>query len=353
MGRARPPRVATITVGTNERVWLETCLGSLLASDTDGFELSVVYVDNASSDGSADFVQDRFPDVQVIRNPTNYGFARANNVGMRRALAAGADYVFLVNPDTRSPDGLVRGLVAFMERWPDYGIVGPMQYRYDETSPELAGYNDWSELALRTGERHAFAADWPDHPSPASPLEGRAPNTLEHPYIQGSALLARAEALRVVGVFDEVFHTYYEEVDLCRRVRWAGWRVALALDYGIQHKGGGGAGHGRYRRVHMRRNRYYYLFTDVEWRPTNAARLATRWLLRDLRGRWVGGRTTALVGTVETLEAAGWLALRIPQIVSRRRSYRWLRSATSLHGVPAANRPAAPVSPAERRPGRW
>jgi GT2 family glycosyltransferase len=352
MGQSARARVATVTVGTNERGWLETCLSSLLASDTTGVELTVMYVDNASHDGSVDFVQARFPEATVIRNAKNYGFARANNIGMRHALAAGTDYVFLVNPDTRTPCGLMRGLVDFMQRWPDYGIVGPMQYRYHETSAELGEYNDWSRQALQTGEHHAFAADWPDHPSPASPMEGRAPNTLEHPYVQGSALFARAEALRAAGMFDEVFHTYYEEVDLCRRVRWAGWRVALALDYGIQHKGGG-AGRGRYRRVQMRRNRYYYLFTDVEWPPFSAARLATRWLRRDLRGLGVGGRTTPLIGTLETLGTAGWLTLRSPQILARRRRYHRLRSATAPLAIPISAAPTAPAPPAERRPGRW
>ncbi len=213
-----------------------------------------------------------------------------------------------------------------MEKWPGYGIIGPMQYRDGEDSAALDGYNEWPDVALRVGERHAFSADWPDHPSPAGPLEGRAPDTLEHPYVQGSALFARAGTLRAIGVFDEAFHTYYEEVDLCRRARWGGWRVALALDLGIQLKVGGGAGHGRYRRVQMRRNRYYYLLTDVDWRPENIARLILKWLRRDLAGNSVGGRTTPLTGTVETIAAVGWLAARAPQILARRRQHGRLRS---------------------------
>jgi GT2 family glycosyltransferase len=322
--RPRRPRVATITVGTTESRWLETGLGSLVASDTEGLELIVHYVDNASRDGSPTFVQERFPAARLTQNPKNFGFARANNIGMATALTEGADYIFLVNPDTRTPQGLIRDLVRFMESWPDYAIIGPMQYEYDG-STSLDEYNEWSTVALRVGERHAFAGDWPDHPSLASPLEGRAPNTLEHPYVQGSALFARADALRMIGLFDEVYHTYYEEVDLCRRARWAGYRVALALDLGIQHKGGGGAGHGRYRRVQMRRNRYYCLFTDVDWKLSATARLAAKWLRRDLRGQSVGGTTNPLIGTAETALAACWLAFRMPQIAGRRRRYRRLR----------------------------
>jgi GT2 family glycosyltransferase len=329
------PRVATVTVGTNEREWLETCFGSLATNASGRFHLTGYYIDNASVDGSVQFVQQRFPDVRVIRNPRNYGFARANNIGIRRALDDGADYVLLVNPDTRSPANLVGALVDFMQAWPQYGITGPMQYRYEDSSTDLTEHNEWSRSALQAGEGHAFAGDWPDHPSPAGPSPGRAPRTLEHAYVQGSALFARADVLRDIGLLDEVFHTYYEEVDLCRRARWAGWRVALVLDIGIQHKGGGGAGHGRYRRVHMRRNRYYYLFTDVDWRIAQAARLAGRWFRHDLRGESVGGRTTPLVGTIETVAAVGWLALRLPQILRRRVGFRCLIARTASSRPPA------------------
>jgi GT2 family glycosyltransferase len=324
-GQTSRVKVATITVGTNERRWLERCFATLQDSDTPGIDLTVWYVDNNSEDGSTAFVEGRFSEVRVIQNRSNVGFARANNIGMRAALDDGADYVFLVNPDTQTPKSLVRALVEFMDAWTDYGVVGPMQYEYDESGgTSLGAYNDWSKTALRWGEQHAFAGDWPNHPSPAGPLEGRAPNTLEHAYVQGAAFFVRAELLRTVGLFDEVFHTYYEETDLCRRVRWAGWRVALVLDAGIQHFGGGGTAGSSYRRIQMRRNRYYYLLTDIDWHALPMLRLASRWLKDDLRGRGVGGVTSWWRGTWETVEAACWLARRAPLIRARRRAHRQL-----------------------------
>lgn len=320
------PKVATITVGTNERRWLADCLGSLTASVAEELDLSVWYVDNASHDGSTEFVRTTFPEVRVIQNSANLGFAQANNVGMRAALADGADYVFLVNPDTRTPPDLVAELTAFMESWPRYGITGPMQYEYAEGPIVLGDHNAWSRTALRWGEQHAFAGDRPDRPSAAGPQEGRAPRTLEHAYVQGAALFARASMLREIGLFDRVFHTYYEETDLCRRARWAGWRVALALDLGIQHFGGGGTGAGTYRRVQMRRNRYYFLLTDIDWSLPDAARLAARWLRDDLRGRSVGGNTTVLRGCAETATALCWLARLLPTMARRRRQHRALRA---------------------------
>ena len=175
---------------------METCFDSLLASDTAGVELAVMYVDNASADGSPDFVAERFPHVTVTRNATNLGFSRANNVGMKWALDEGTDYVLLVNPDTRTPTTLLRELVEFMAAHPHYGIVGPMQHTYDAAADGLGSYNEWSQLVLKTGERHAFSADWPNHPSHAGPHDGRAPNTLEHAYVQGSALFVRQRSDR-------------------------------------------------------------------------------------------------------------------------------------------------------------
>lgn len=320
------PRVATITVGTNEIKWLDRCFGSLAAADTTGFDLDIHFVDNASADGGPEHVASSYPGVRITRNERNLGFTGANNVGIRVALAEGADYVFLVNPDTWTPPGLIRGLVEFAESWPDYGVIGPMQYRYDPESEDLEEFNAWSQTALWLGEQHAFAGDGIAHPSPAGAVQGRAPRTFEHAYVQGAALFVRTAVLEQIGHFDPTFHTYYEEVDLCRRARWAGWRVALLLDHGIQHYGGGGNPTGSdYTRINMRRNRYYYLLTDPEWNLVKTARLTSRWLADDLRGRGVGGRTTALNGSRETAEALVWLARRTPGLLRRRAENRRLR----------------------------
>ncbi|MFJ7275479.1 glycosyltransferase family 2 protein [Kitasatospora sp. NPDC098663] len=323
---ARRPKVATITVGTNESRWLPACLSTLLASTPD-LDLTVWYVDNASTDGSTALVRDTFPAVRIVQNDSNLGFARANNVGMRAALADGADYVFLVNPDTRTPNDLIHQLTAFMERWPEYGVCGPMQYTYTDGDPvALDEHNEWSRTALRLGEADGFVGDRPHRPSPAGPAAGRAPETLEHAYVQGAAFFVRAEVLRTVGLFDRVFHTYYEETDLCRRARWAGWRVALNLGLGIQHVGGGGTGASTYRRVQMRRNRYYFLFTDITWTWPAILSLVGRWLREDLLGRSVGGTTTPARGWAETAAAAWWLLRLAPTVARRRRAHRRLRA---------------------------
>lgn len=276
----RRPRVVTITVNFNSRPWLAECFATVTASRTRHADLEFVLVDNACTDGSAELVTQRHPSVTVLTTTRNEGFAGANNLGLRYALARGADFVFLLNPDTRTPPDLLDRLVEFLDAWPEYGIVGPMQYRYTSDGAGNGKLNDWSLTALRAGESNIFDLDTPGLPSPAGPVSGRAPGTLEHAYVQGAALMCRAEALRGVGLFDETYHSYYEECDLCRRTRWGGWRVALCTNLGIQHFGG--RGNSQYRRRMMLRNKYYFLVTDPEYRARDITRLTFRWLARDL-----------------------------------------------------------------------
>lgn len=327
---AGPPiaSVAAIVVGTNERSWLPECLTTLCAASTEpSVDLSVYYVDNASADGSLEYVRQHHADVITIRNSTNIGFAAANNVGIRAALKAGADHIFLVNPDTSTPPGLIRKLAQFMLENPGYAIVGPMQWVFDpgeSVQPEL---NEWSEAAVAGGEQHVLVADLPSLRPRREPDTPRASGTLEFAYVQGAALYARSAALRQIGLFDEAYHTFYEEVDLCRRARLADWRVALLTGLGIGHHGGGGTAGTAYRRRQMMRNKYYFLATDVEIPPGARARIALRWLSRDIRGRGIGGQSGVPLAVAETAAAAWWLLHRARAIPARRARDRALLAA--------------------------
>lgn len=325
--------VAAIVLGTNECRWLDRCFTSLTGAEVTGFDLTVYYVDNASHDGSCEFVSTHHPRVTVIRNWKNEGFAAGNNVGMRVALARGVDYVLLINPDTQTPPAMVAELVSFMQGHPQYGIVGPLQFRYGGEPIELADYNRWSEAALADGERTFWADELATTELPVHRRGPQVRNTLEHSYIAGSCMFIRAATLCSVGTFDETYETYFEDVDLCRRARWAGWRVAVLLDVGVQHYCGGGsevAGQSRYRRLRIRRNRYYHLLTGIDWRVPDALRVATRWLWQDLRGAdHLGFEVARGRATAEALAAAGWLAGRVLTIVRRRRYGRRLVAAAN------------------------
>jgi GT2 family glycosyltransferase len=328
--------VAAIVVGTNERAWLPECLTTLCtASSEPSVSLRVYYVDNASADGSLEYVRQHHADVVTIRNSTNIGFAAANNVGIRAALEAGADHVFLVNPDTSTPPDLVRRLARFMLDHPGYAIVGPMQWVFNLGEPVRPELNEWSKAAIADGEQHVLVRDLPTLRPHREPDVQRASGTLEFAYVQGAAFYARSAALRQIGLFDDAYHTFYEEVDLCRRARLAGWRVALVTGLGIGHHGGGGTAGTVYRRRQMARNKYYFLATDVEIPLGAGARIALRWLGRDIRGRGIGGQSSVPVAVAETAATGWWLLGRARAIAGRRAGDRALLATGSDRVTPA------------------
>lgn len=317
-------RVATITVGTNELAWLRACFESI-AQNSSGVTLRTYFIDNGSIDGSAALVRTYYPWVRVILSNNNLGFSRANNLGIRAALDDGAEFIFLVNPDTRMPPGLVASLVAFLRNHPEHGIVGPIQHEYGSQFHTPVTYNEWSRACLISGERHVFHMDGSYSPrclrSPRFPLA--VLDTLEHSYVQGAALMVRREVLDSIGFLDEIYHTYYEDVDLCRRARWAGWRVAVLMNLGIEHKGGGG-GHSSYRRMMMRRNRIFFLLTAIDWRFADVVRLLFRWLRSDFSGRSFTLEQQPqppLFAFLESARGLAWVALHSKVIFLRRRSF--------------------------------
>lgn len=334
--RSESSHVFAIVVGTNQRAWLKECFETLVACE--GVRLSVVYVDNASKDGSVDFVRSHWPSVRVIPAPVNLGFAGASNLGFREGLTRGADAVFLVNPDTRTPADLPARLSAFLDANPVFGIAGPLQTVYGGPPDRL---NAWSEHAIDNGERHEF-----HHWAPWLPGYGcrdgeRWSGVLQHSYVQGAALMIRADVLREVGFLKTYYHSFYEEVDLCRRVRWAGHRVGLLLDATIEHHGETDGGDSAYRNYHMTRNRYVYLATDPTIPRLTAVWLGVRWFANDV---WTQRRRP--VGSVTDLSefVAVW---------------RWLISHTALlrrerrdAGADRTARGGQTTSPS-RRTNRW
>lgn len=336
--RRRRPKVAVIVVGYNSRQWLRPCISSVLSSDGAGemFDLTVHYVDNGSRDGSVAVVRPAFAEVVVHASRRNLGFAAGNNLAIVDAIAAGADYVFLANPDTCTPPSLIHNLVLFMEQWPNYGIVGPVQWEYPfPGAPASRELNDWSRDAAVAGERHGLAINRPTlrpHPSAQS---RRAQRTLEHSYVQGAALFARAAMIHDIGMLDAIFHSFYEEAEWCRRARVAGWRVALLLDHGIQHCGGSGSGGGTYRRRQMMRNKFVFLLTDRSLDPTDMLAIAGGWIRCDVRGRGVGGTSSVPVAAVEVLATVVWLASRLPAIVRMRRRDRALARRNTRQASPS------------------
>ena len=240
--------LSVIIVSWNTRDLLAQCLESVVRQQSPDLRqqsnsaghLSVVctlssdvwVVDNASSDGSAAMVRERFPQVRLIENRENVGFARANNQGIR---ASTGRYVLLLNSDTIvEPDALTR-MVEFMDAHPDAGIVGAY-IRNPDRSPQYC----FGRFPTITSETvFAFGLDL-HRPFSArfAPQVGFEEDFIETDWVLGAGLMVRRQALDRVGLFDEDYFMYSEEVDLAYRVKKAGWKVFVLRDARIVHYGG-------------------------------------------------------------------------------------------------------------------
>jgi N-acetylglucosaminyl-diphospho-decaprenol L-rhamnosyltransferase len=220
-------------VSWNVRDLLRRCLRSILA-DLQTCKLELIVVDNASTDGSAAMVRDEFPDVHLVASERNLGYPGGNNAGLR--LAEGR-YVMILNPDAEVYPGALAALVAYADAHPDVGVVGPQLLNPD-------GSVQSSRRRFPTFATALFESTWLQALAPRRLLERYYmldqpdDTTLDVDWVDGAALMARREAVEQVGLLDEGFFMYSEELDWCRRFRQAGWRVVyLPAAQIVHHRG--------------------------------------------------------------------------------------------------------------------
>jgi len=192
-------------------------------------------VDNASSDGSVEMVRAEFPQVRLIANERNLGFTRGNNQGL--ALSRGR-YVLFLNPDTEVVGDALATMVHYMDDHPDVGALGPL-LRYPDGSVQ-SSRRRFPTLGTALFESTLLELWWPGNPWARRYRMADWPDDVEQEvdWVVGACLLARREVLDQVGGFDEGFFMYSEEMDLCRRIKAAGWRVVyLPSAQVIHHEG--------------------------------------------------------------------------------------------------------------------
>lgn len=182
-------------------------------------------LDNASSDGSVEAIEAAFPGVQIIRLTSNLGYAGNNNIGIEAALAAGAEWIFVLNEDTvLAPDCLTH-LVEAGERDPNIGIVGPLVYHHDE--PHLIQ----SAGGKLTDYWESF------HLAQNAPDEGQFSEPHRVDWISGCAILLRRAVIEQVGMIDPHYFYFWEETEWCLRASKAGWKVMNVPHAKLWHKG--------------------------------------------------------------------------------------------------------------------
>lgn len=227
--------VSVILVNWNGCALLEKALSALFTT-THRVTMQVIVVDNASSDDSVAMVRRRFPQTTLLVNSKNVGFARANNQALE--LVEGR-YILLLNTDTFVHDGAVDGMVAFMDTHPDAGAVGCRLYYEDGTLqrscfafPSLAT-ELWSSLFLdRLLSRSRYFG--------AYQMTYWDMNDTRHvDSLMGACLMVRSDAVRRIGLFDEQFFMYSEEIDLCYRIREEGLKNYYLPQFSATHLWGG------------------------------------------------------------------------------------------------------------------
>jgi len=191
------------------------------------YRATKVYVaDNASADGSAEALRQRFPGFTCVANETNLGYARGNNRMIQEAIADGCEYVLLLNNDTLVDAAFVEPLVEAMQANGRVGIAGSKIYYVDR--PQVIWFAGGKvEMSRRFPFRH-IGEDETD--------AGQFDKASETEWVSGCALLARADMIRAIGSLDERFGYYCEDVDWCFRARRSGWEVWYVPGSKVWHK---------------------------------------------------------------------------------------------------------------------
>ena len=232
LSRLRDFTLSIVIVNYNKGALILSCLDSILKT-SEGLPLDVIVVDNASSDGIAEVLPNRYPQVRLIVNSVNLGFAKAANQAL--ATTQGL-YILLLNPDTVVMEGALRTLVGYLEANPEIGALGPQMVGPDGivqlSCRRFPGYSTalFGHYSLLTRwfpqnpfSRRYLLSDW-DH---------RTVRAVD--WVSGACLMTRRDVLERVGFLDEQFFLFNEDVDWCKRIRDAGWKVVYVPEARVIH----------------------------------------------------------------------------------------------------------------------
>lgn len=235
---AKVPRITVLTLTWNQKQDTLQCLESLLQLHYPNF--NILLVDNGSEDGTVRAVRDRYPGIEILENPENYGFAGGFNAGLRHALDQQSEYIFMINNDTEVAPDMLDILMQYVDE-PRVGMLSPkIYYAGDRT-------RIWSIGGMRHPLTFEMTAKGDNEVD-----QGQWQKVMDRDYLVGCALLMTRAVLQDVGLFDEGYSPiYYEDMDLSLRARQAGYRLLFIPQAHMWHKvsaaaGGSGSPRERY-----------------------------------------------------------------------------------------------------------
>lgn len=275
-------RIDVVVVCWNDKEKIATALDSVYALPEvrdDPWLAHVVVSDNGSTDGSRDFIRDRYAGrVEILENGGNLGFAAACN---RAFAVTNSEYVYLLNPDAELKDGALSWMLNFMDAHPACGIAGSRIYNSDGTIQESCGeFDTWTGAFLRS----SAWGDWPflrNYANGASLREWGHAGERRVDLAIGAALAIRRKVIDDIGPFDERFFLYHEEVDFAKRAAAAGWETWYVPSSEAIHEGMGSA-RGQYSvegRKQTSRRKYWIKHHGLLWYLALVTALVGRYVL--------------------------------------------------------------------------
>ena len=226
--------LSIVIVNWNTKDMLCECLSSV-QNGLDNTDAEVIVVDNASTDGSQQMVKQSFPDVLLIENQANRGFAAANNQGL--PVASGR-YILLLNSDTIVLGDVLQRSVEYMETHSDVGVMGCRVLNTDGTlQPTCSQFPSLLNLVLLTSG--LWKLPWFDFLDRYQMRRWQRTDERDVDVVSGCYMMVRADAIMEIGQLDEDFFFFGEETDWCRRFQSAGWQLRFAPVGEITHHGGG------------------------------------------------------------------------------------------------------------------
>lgn len=210
-------KVFVIIVTYNGMRWYDRCFESLRESSV---MVQTIVVDNASIDGSAEYIKAHYPEIHLIESKENVGFGRANNIAMRYALDQGCDFVFLLNQDTWVESDTIAALIDIQKSHPQYGILSPMHIREDRKSLYIQIEDG------KTDHGNKLLSDC---------YFGHLDDIYPFSYINAAAWLLPRSTIEIVGGFDPIFPLYGEDDDYLNRLHFHGLTLGLCPKVRIVH----------------------------------------------------------------------------------------------------------------------
>jgi GT2 family glycosyltransferase len=213
-------KVFVIVVAYKGHQWYKSCFDSLIESS---IHLDIVVIDNASNDGTVEWIQSSYPEIHVIKNERNLGFGQANNLGIRYALDHGCDYVFLLNQDAWVEYDTLEKLLAIHQSHNDYGIISPIHLNREKTSIEhgVINYLDDKKITDSSLFDDMYFQ--------------RLKDIYSTTYINAASWLIPRSTLEVIGGFDPIFYHYGEDDNYLQRVAFHGVLVGVCPQCIVVH----------------------------------------------------------------------------------------------------------------------